>query len=281
MPRQPPSEAQPDELDNEARPSGTQLIDRAVAVLHVLGQAGQDGCRLSDLAGAVGLSLPTAHRIVGALERHRLIERDKRRRTVRLGLALFALGAEAADGTGLRRLCRPALLRLSGATGESLFLMARSGLDTVCVDRQAGSYLLESLTRHVGGVVPLGIGSASMAILAYLPHEEIEAVLTANAARYASYGVEVETIRGYLAQGRRDGFVTTDGHMIAGIAALAVPIRAEGSDVTAAIAINLTSARLTESRKAQMLGMMREEIAKIEAQIEVRPASRRLTPPSR
>ncbi len=270
-----PPEAPTETPEAESRPSGTQLIDRAVAVLHLLGQSGQEGCRLTELAAGIGLSLPTAHRIVAALERHRLVERDRHRRTVRLGLALFALGAEAADGTGLRRLCRPALLRLSGATSESLFLMARSGLDTICVDRQAGNYLLESLTRHVGGVVPLGLGSASLAIMAHLPPEEIEAVITANAARYASYGLKIETIRGYLAQARRDGYVVTDGLMIEGIAAVAVPIRPAGQDVTAAIAVNLTSARLTESWKAQLLALMREEIAVIEEQIGVRLTTRK------
>jgi DNA-binding IclR family transcriptional regulator len=264
-----------DAMDAKERPSGTQLIDRAVAVLHFLGQAGQEGSRLTEIAAAIGLSLPTAHRIVAALERHRLVERDGRGRSVRLGLALFSLGAEAADGTGLRRICRPALLRLSGATGESLFLMARSGLDTVCVDRQAGNYLLESLTRHVGGVIPLGIGSASLAVMAYLPPEEIEAVIAANTARYAAFGVSVETIRSYLAQARQNGFVVTDGLMIEGIAALAVPIRPRGGNVTAAIAINLTSARLTEAWKAHLLTLLREEIAKIEEQAGVQIASRK------
>jgi len=158
---------------------------------------------------------------------------------------------------------------VAGATGESIFLMARSGLDAVCVDHQAGNYLLESLTRHVGGVVPLGIGSAALAIMAYLLPEELEAVLSANAARYAAYELPVSTIRGLLEQGRADGNVITDGLMIAGIAALAVPIRPKSRDVTAAIAINLTTARLTPGRRATLLSLIKNEIAEIEAQLNL------------
>ena len=257
----------------EPSQSGTQLIDRAVAVLHFIGQAGLNGCRLKGISDGVGLSLPTVHRIVSALERHRLVERDADSRTVRLGLALFSLGAEAADGTGLRRLCRPALLRLAGATGESLFLMARSGLDTVCVDRQAGNYLLESLTRHVGGVVPLGVGSGSLAIMAYLPPEEIEAVLSANAGRYRDYDVTVETVREHLELCRSDGYAATNGLMIEGISALAVPIRPNGREAKAAVALNLTSARLTAPWKATLLKLIREEVGAIEEQLAVRPSS--------
>lgn len=57
--------------------------------------------------------------------------------------------------------------------------------------------------------------------------------------------------------------------MIAGIAALAVPIRLRGREVMAAIASNLTSARRTEAWKAQLLTLMREEIGRIEKEIGV------------
>jgi len=95
----------------------------------------------------VGLTGPTSHRIIAALERHGLIEREQATKRYRLGLSLFALGARAADGTGLRTVCRPALLRLAAESGDTVFLMARSGFDAVCVDRQEGAYIIDSLNR--------------------------------------------------------------------------------------------------------------------------------------
>lgn len=251
------------------RMAGTQLIDRAVAVLRALESSSEDGCRMSQLAAALDLTVPTIHRIVAALERHGLVECTGRPRTVRLGLTLLALGAAAADSTGLRRLCRPALLRLGGETEESVFLMARSGLDTVCVDRHTGGYLLESLTRNAGGSVPLGIGSASLSIMAHLPPKEIEAVITANSSRYAAHGVSVETIRDHLARCLRDGHIVTDGILIKGIAAVAVPICPAGREVTAAITVNLTSARLTPPWKSTLLALLVDEVRQIEAELSV------------
>jgi DNA-binding IclR family transcriptional regulator len=115
--------------------TGTQLLDRTVGVIKLLGQIGEKGARMSEIAESLGLKTSTTHRIVTALERHGLIEREHATKRYRLGLALFALGATAADGTGLRKLCRPTLLRLAGETGDTVFLMARSGLNVVCVDR--------------------------------------------------------------------------------------------------------------------------------------------------
>ena len=165
--------------------TGTQLLDRTVSVIKLLGTFGEKGARMSEIAESLGLKTSTAHRIVTALERHGLIEREHATKRYRLGLALFALGATAADGTGLRKLCRPALLRLAGETGDTVFLMARSGLNVVCVDRQEGSYVLDSLTGHIGGQIPMGVGPASQAILAFLPEDEADAIIEANAPLYA------------------------------------------------------------------------------------------------
>lgn len=132
-----------------------------MAILNYLGEVGEQGARASALAEAVGLTQPTAHRIIGALERHGLIEREQSTRRYRLGLSLFVLGAQAADGTGFRRLCHPALLRLAAETGDTVFLMARSGFNTVCFDRQEEGYMIDSLTGQVGGQIPLGVGPAS------------------------------------------------------------------------------------------------------------------------
>ncbi len=180
---------------------------------------------MSEIAESLGLKTSTAHRIVTALERHGLIEREHATKRYRLGLALFALGATAADGTGLRKLCRPALLRLAGETGDTVFLMARSGLNVVCVDRQEGSYVLDSLTGHVGGQIPMGVGPASQAILAFLPEDEADAIIEANAPLYARYhGLSASKIRSRLPQIRTQRYALDHGELVEGISALAVPI---------------------------------------------------------
>jgi DNA-binding IclR family transcriptional regulator len=113
------------------------------------------------------------------------VERNGATKRYRLGLALLALGAKAADTTGLLRLCHPTLMRLASQTGDTAFLMARSGFNTVCVDRQEGTYIIDSLTGQVGGQIPLGVGPASQAILATMPAREADVVIDANADLYS------------------------------------------------------------------------------------------------
>jgi DNA-binding IclR family transcriptional regulator len=268
-----PATADPS-LAEPGAPGGTQLLDRAVAVLQHLATAGDGGERLTTIAEAVGLNISTAHRILGALERHGLVEREASTRRHRLGVALFALGARAADGTGLRRLCRPAMLRLVAATDEAVFLMVRSGLDAIVVDRQQGSYAIETLTENVGGAIPLGIGASSLAILASLPEAEAEAVLQANAARYTRYNETEANIRGMLGTVRQQGWIARQSSVIEGLLAIAVPIRPPGRDAVAALAVNMLTARLLPDRLDGFVTLLREEVGQIEAALAPRPERR-------
>ena len=248
--------------------TGTQLLDRTVAVIKLLGEVGEKGARMAEIAEGLGLKSSTAHRIVSALERHGLIEREQATKRYRLGLALFSLGAAAADGTGLRRVSRPALLRLAAQTGDTVFLMARSGFNVVCVDRQEGSYILDSLTGHVGGQIPMGVGPASQAILAFLPPAESEIIINANAPLYARYnGLTADSVRDRLPQIRAQRFAFDHGELVKGISALAVPILPQGRDAIASIAINMTSARLEPDRLTELVGLLKAEVSDIEQTI--------------
>jgi DNA-binding IclR family transcriptional regulator len=247
--------------------TGTQLLDRAVAVIKLLGEVGEKGAKMAEIAEGLGLKTSTAHRIVSALERHGLIERELATKRYRLGWR-FSPGAAAADGTGLRKVSRPALLRLAAHTGDTVFLMARSGFNVVCVDRQEGSYVLDSLTGHVGGQIPMGVGPASQAILAFLPAEEAEIIISANSPLYGRYnGLSADAVRERLPQIRTQRFTLDHGELVKGISALALPILPQGRDAIASIAINMTSARLEPDRLNELVELLRAEVSEIEQMI--------------
>ncbi|TNM65369.1 IclR family transcriptional regulator [Aliirhizobium smilacinae] len=245
--------------------TGTQLLDRAVAVLRFLGAAGQQGATITEITEALHFKQSTAHRITTALERHALIDREQSTKRYRLGLALFAMGAAAADGTGLRQLARPAVLRLSAETGDTTFLMARAGFNAVCVDRQDGGYIIDTLTGHVGGQIPMGVGPASQAILAFLPTTEAEVILDTNYPLFQRYpNLTRKTITDSMHSIRERGYAVDEGSLVEGISAVAVPILPRGRDAIAAIALNMTSARLSQERLPGLVAMLRREAKSLE-----------------
>lgn len=244
--------------------TGAQALERGLAVLEAVAAAPPEGMRLTEIAECCGLEQPTAHRLVAALERGGYLTRVGDTKRLRLGLKLFQLGSMSGDAGGLAAIARPALVRLAAASGDCMFLMVRSGFDAVCLDRQDANYTIRSLTGHVGGATPLGLGPGSTTILAHLPEAERVEVLAANRERILALGHDVP-IEADMAAIRARGFCHEINRSVAGIVGAAVPIMTPKGHPIAALAIGATEARLPESRLVDMIRMMRDETRKIEA----------------
>jgi DNA-binding IclR family transcriptional regulator len=122
------------------------------------------------LADASNLPRPTAHRLLVALEAHRLVARDPAAGTAatafRLGPRLTELAAVAGPELDLASLAGPVLDRLHSATGESVQLYVRSGDHRLCIAaRDAGTGLRDSVP--VGALLPLEAGSGGKVLLAW------------------------------------------------------------------------------------------------------------------
>jgi DNA-binding IclR family transcriptional regulator len=248
---------------------GTQLVDRTMAILRYLGDRGQRGATASEIAASLELSKSTAHRLAVAMARHRLIEREQATKRYRLGLSLFALGAQAADSTAFRKICHPALLRIAAETGDTVLLMGRSGFNAICIDREVGTYTISSLTgREVGGQIPMGVGPSSQLLLALMPPEDARVIIEANAGHYSRFNkLTVEEIWERLPMIIKQGYAVEQGRLIDGLSAVAMPIAPFGRDVVGCLTIHMTTARLTPMRLPQLLKLLRHEINQIEEQI--------------
>jgi DNA-binding IclR family transcriptional regulator len=91
-----------------------------------------------------------------------------------------------------------ALTRLSVATWEAIFLMARKGLNTIKIERFEEEYIVQSINQHIGTSAPLDLGTASVCGFAFLRNEEVGSMIEANARRYADYNVIGVGIRNTL-----------------------------------------------------------------------------------
>lgn len=197
--------------------TGTQVVHRAAQLLRAV--AGRErGGTVAELAAVTGLTRPTVHRLLTGLGEEGLVERTGRAGTWQLGPELYVLGAVAAHRFPIRELAGPSLRRLAEATGESAFLSARRGPETVCLSRVEGAFPIRSHVLYEGLRLPLGVASAGLAILAHLPEAEAEGTLRATAAARAQWGPQhtPERIRQLLAEVRREGVAVNPGMIVEG-----------------------------------------------------------------
>src|SRR5205823_7557803 len=110
-------------------------------------------------------------------------------------------------------------------------LMIRRGTHSVCVAREEGTYPIRTHMAYPGHRTPLGVGGASLAILAALPDEEVEWTLRRNGAEIDQYpGYSIPAIRQFVRETRERGFAINPGRVIPESWAVAVAfVRPDGS----------------------------------------------------
>lgn len=156
------------------------VIGRAATLLRAVAAHEPNGARTTEVAREVGLARPTAHRLLTSLLDQGLLDRDHDSGRWLLGPELYLLGTRAAARYDVTALARPTVRRLALATGESAFLSAVRGDETVCLVREDGPFPIRSHVLHEGIRFPLGVVSAGLAALAFLPDAEIDAFFERN-----------------------------------------------------------------------------------------------------
>jgi DNA-binding IclR family transcriptional regulator len=156
--------------------AGAQVVSRVGRVLRVVSEH-PGGVSATAVAHATGLTRPTAHRLLTSLAAEGFVDHDPGAARWFLGPELYLLGALAADRFDITDAARESVLALAAETGESAFLSARRGAETVCLLREDGSFPIRSFVLYEGARFPLGVASAGLAILSYLPDEEIDTYL--------------------------------------------------------------------------------------------------------
>lgn len=247
----------------------TQTLKRAIGLLRILAAAGSEGQRLVDLQRESGLTKPTVHRILDTLKSESFVEQTETTRRYRLGNELAMLtwssGRTVYD---LKELASEEVAAVAAKTGDSCFLVIRSGHETLCIDRQTGSYPVKTFTVEVGTRRPLGIGATGIALLAALEPEQSESVQEAIGDVLANYpNSGLRQIREAVSAARRKGYAFSDGLLLKGVRGLAVAIVDAQRRPIAAIGTSAISDRITDKRIAELVRTLKMHANRIEQRI--------------
>jgi DNA-binding IclR family transcriptional regulator len=255
------------ELTADNRLTGTQSIERSLLLLREIAAHNRGGSRLLDLATRTGLQRPTVHRMLKCLAAENMVQQDGDSHRYYLGSMVFELGLTATPRFNLREMCHPALARIAEATGDTVFLTQRSGLDAVCLDRREGTFPIKTFTLEVGMRRPLGVGTGSLAILSALPEEEIDKVVGANNVRLPEYGLNGGALLSQVKRAQKLGFAMREMPGLAGVRSVGQALRNQGGVPFAALSVSTISSRMSEKRAAEIATLLKNETRQIERQI--------------
>ncbi|WP_375384631.1 IclR family transcriptional regulator [uncultured Microbacterium sp.] len=197
---------------------GAQSVARAARLLRLVTAGGAEGVAVSELAGAAELTRPTAHRLLTALRVEGLVDHDERTGRWMPGPELYLMGTVAASRYDITAIARDVVRSLAVRTEESAFLSVRRGDETVCIMREEGSFPIRSFVLSEGVRFPLGVASAGLAILAFLPTHDVDAYLDRHPELPARWGVahDESRLRARLRETRERGYALNSGLIVEG-----------------------------------------------------------------
>lgn len=247
---------------NAPKGQAPSTLTHAMQVLQITAVQGQRGASIDDYLDGLALSRPTIYRLLKGLKEQGFLRPAPIRGRYLLGYELLVLGSQAGNGAGLRDLTRPRLLSLAQQFGDSFYLFAPDGVNAVCLEVQNGEYPVGSFVRATGGRVPLGVGQASIALLAHLDDQEGASILRRNAERLErDYRISLDDVRVEIERSRRVGYARgVEGSQLPEYTGLAVPVLDHSGHPLGALSCSMLKSRMTEAHRRNVLQGMQDEV---------------------
>lgn len=243
--------------------SGAQTIQRAMQVIKLVARHADEGLRLIDVARAMEIERPTAHRLLRALVAEGMLRQEASHR-YRLGPLVFELSLTSGHHFTMVDLCTPVLKSLAEETGDTSFLFVRSGDDAICLAREQGSYHIQTPVVPIGSRQPLGVSSGGLALLSALSEQEVGPLLNAIVPRLPAYeNLSVEEVWSYYHGARKKGYAAIANRAAPGVKGVGVPILGELGTPIAAITVATTISRMSEERIEEIAPALHEAAEKI------------------
>ncbi|MEU9686059.1 IclR family transcriptional regulator [Amycolatopsis japonica] len=168
---------------------GSLTLDRGLALLQAVADAGGEAATISELAVAIGASRAAVYRLLVPLSERGLVWRDGNK--VRLGVGLLRLAGQVLPQ--LREAARPVLRELAEKVGATAHLSVAQGDQAQAVAVVEPSWTSFHVAYRVGTRHPLSAGAAGKAMT--------------------------------LRPGGGEGWVTSSGELEAGASGVAAPVR--------------------------------------------------------
>jgi DNA-binding IclR family transcriptional regulator len=259
---------------NTRTTSDAGSLKRGVALLKLLATAGRKGLALTELAAKAQLPHPSAHRVLAQLIAENLAVHDAQTRRYRLGALAFELGVAGSTMHDIRDLCDGAMGSLAQETGDTVYLVVRSGFDAVCMHRREGEFPIRALVLEVGSRRPLGVGAGGLAILSAIGEEERLEIIQRVTPNLSAFGkLTASDLDAACAQARADGAAVIQNRVSLGVRAVGVAFRDSMGHAVGALSVAALTQRLNQRRTQVIIELLRNATRDVEVRMRKRHTS--------
>lgn len=239
-----------------------------MSLVRMLASGGRRGLALTELSRASRLPHPTVHRLLQSLAGEGLVRQISGTRRYALGALAFEVGLAAAQQFDIQHVCRPHVAQLAQDAGDTVYLVMRSGVEAVCLDRCEGPSPIRVMTLEIGSRRPLGLGAGGLAILAALDEAERDEVVAQIEERPAALGkLTTAELNRSVAAARLAGYSLISGRVTPGVTAVGVAFKDTLHRPIGAISIAAITERMDAPRVRTLAAKLRAVAKVIEAEL--------------
>jgi IclR family transcriptional regulator, KDG regulon repressor len=241
-------------------------LQRGLRLLQVFSES-PGGLTAKQVAAISRLPASTVHRFLTNLVTTGFLNRDVEG-THYLGVACFSIGQAAAGQLDIRRLSLPFLRKLNQQTRETVHLTVRNGLSAVYVEKLDSPEPLRIYSR-IGAAVPLHCTAVGKVLLAYMPIDEQNRVLSGlDLQRLTPNSVgNLADLRTELSRVRKNGYATDLEEHELHIRCAAAPIWDHSGSVQSSLSITAPAFRMPVTRLRQLAPLIQAAGLKISAEL--------------
>ncbi len=246
---------------SSASSSGPRTLRRGLRVLAALRNAGPGGMHVVEVARATGIQRPTVYRFLDVLVEEGYAVRSEQTR--RYSIAHEWKVHRDAHEEALHKL-QPALRRISDATGNSVFLICRSGSESLCLHREIGSYAVQVQAVAIGHRQPLGVGAAGLALLAALPEAEAIDLIEQNTAALRAYSnMTPARLRVLVDNTRSRGWSVVGDAAVPGVLGVGAAVFDAQNYPVLGVSVSSVITRMSGVRQREIAEITRSELSRI------------------
>lgn len=239
---------------------GTQAIRRAIAMLKVVATRGVGGITHGEVADAMQLSRSTAHRILKALVDEGLLDQNESQSRYTIGRLAYELSLSTAADYHATLGWNRAVDAVARRTDHTAYLIARSGLDAICVQKAEGRGPLRVIPVDVGQRRPVGVGAGGIALLSGFETHVIERVGAAIGPTLKQFPdiTQKQLVQDAL-DAKRQGYSVSRGRVFSEVVGVGVLIPL-GKEPKLALSIAAPASLMDAARIKAVVNILKEEI---------------------
>lgn len=253
----------------EKQADGVRAVDRALDILMAF-SAEDHQLSAGELSRRTGLSRPTLYRLLHTLEQKGFVLSEGEPQRFRLGPAIGHLAHVWSSGIDLTTVAQDAMKRIRDATGETVALFSRIGMERVCVAELPSRQPL-SFKRGVGYRERVALGASGRVILAYLDEASARAAADTGPLPFPRERLDEE-----LQQIRTRGFGMSRDELIQGAVAIAAPFFRAGGEVGGSLAVFGPAVRIAPERAAEYGALLAREAQALSVALGYKPPADRV-----